>query len=161
MIKKRLSDHISYDEATRSLEGKRLGIENIPNEQQWENMKQWAINIFEPLRYYIGHRIFIWSIFRSEKINEITPGASKNSQHMADNGAAGDLDADVYGGTTNREIFYYILRHLEFDQLIGEGMRDDGDFDWVHVSYNKGNNRKEVLTMVRIDGKPTYQKYNP
>jgi zinc D-Ala-D-Ala carboxypeptidase len=161
IMRENLSTHITYKEATRSMEAKRLGIDNTPDDEQWERMKLLAVNVFEPLRIYFDYPIFIWSIFRSEVINANIRGASKNSQHMANNGAAMDIDADIFGGLTNREIFDYVRKNLEFDQLIGEGMNVE-DFDWIHISYNKVKNRKEVLTMVIQNGLPVYKKFiNP
>jgi len=158
MMKENLSVHITYKEATRSMEAKRLGIDNTPNDEQWGRMKLLAEKVFEPLRTYFDYPIFIWSIFRSAIVNENTRGASKKSQHMAENGAAMDIDADIFGGLTNKEIFDYVRKNLEFDQLIGEGM-DIEDFDWIHISYNEGKNRKEVLTMVIQNGLPAYKKF--
>ena len=48
-----------------------------------------------------------------------------------------DLDADVFGGCTNGEIFQYILNNLTFDQLIWE-FGDQDNPDWVHVVVRDG-----------------------
>jgi hypothetical protein len=46
------------------------------------------------------------------------------------------------GGKTNLEMFHYIKDNLDFDQLIWEF----GDEPrWLHVSYKKQGNRKQVL----------------
>lgn len=152
-----ISPHISYKEATRCEIAKRMGWKNDPDSEQLKRIKTLAEKVFEPIRKYFGIPIFIWSMFRTKQVNEAINGA-KNSQHMANNGAAIDIDAQVYGVLTNKRIFDYVRKNLEFDQLIGEGI-SDGDFDWIHVSYNEGKNRKEILTMISIDGKPTYQKF--
>ena len=73
-------------------------------------------------------------------------------------GQALDLDAHIFGGVTNREIFDYIKDNLEFDQLIFEFGTEE-EPDWVHVSYNKGNNRKQVLRAIRENGKTKYKHY--
>ena len=112
--------------------------------------------VFEPLREHLGVPVFISSMFRSPVLNEALEGA-RNSQHLSNNGAAMDLDAHVFGGTTNRKIGDYIRYNLTFDQLIYEGV-DGNDFAWIHVSYNKGNNRNEVLVMKRKGGKATYKR---
>ena len=97
-------------------------------------------------------------MFRCPEVNELVHG-SPTSQHMANNGAAIDIDADIFGGMTNKEMFDYIRKNLEFDQLILEGLQDDGNGQWVHVSYNEGNNRKQVLTMKNRGGLITYSKF--
>ena len=78
---------------------------------------------------------------------------------MANNGAAMDIDADVYKGVTNSEIFNYILENLNFDQLIWEFGNDENP-DWVHVSYVSDIlNRKEVLKAYKDkDNKTVYKK---
>jgi len=64
-------------------------------------------------------------------------------------GRALDLDADVFGGCTNSQIFEYIRNNLEFDQLIWE-FGDENNPDWVHVSYvYDGINRKRCLKAFR------------
>ena len=71
-------------------------------------------------------------------------------------GRALDLDADVYGGCTNSQIFNWIKENLEFDQLIWE-FGDDDNPDWVHVSYvYDGVNRKRCLKACRDDNGKTY-----
>ena len=156
----KLSNHITLKEAYgRSTTAKRLGITNEPDAEQLVRMKALAENIFEPLREAIGKPIFIHSMFRSLALNEAIGGA-KNSQHMANNGAAMDIDSQIFGGTTNKEIFDYIRKNLDFDQLIGEEFTEDGDYEWIHVSYKDEDNRGQVLEMVRSDdGKATYRVY--
>jgi len=152
-----ISEHISYREAVRSDTAKRMGMDNVPGAEQLKRITTLCKKVFEPLREYMGVPIYISSCFRSPALNKIIGGA-KNSQHLANNGAAFDLDAQVFGGTTNREIGDYIRKNLEFDQLIYEDW-DDGDYAWIHCSYNEGNNRNEVLVMKRINGKVGYERY--
>jgi hypothetical protein len=73
-------------------------------------------------------------------------------------GEAMDLDADVYGGVTNADIFHYIKDNLEFDQLIWEFGTDD-EPSWVHVSLSKRNNRNQVLKAIKVNGKTKYELY--
>ena len=114
MIK--ISDHISYKEATRSVTALRLGIDNTPNEYQLQNMEIIAKKVFEPLREAVNAPIKINSFFRSEKLNKAIGGSTK-SQHCQ--GRAIDID-DVYGSVSNAYMFYYIKDNLDFDQLIWE-----------------------------------------
>lgn len=143
----RVSLHITWAEAIRSDVAKRAGLTNYFTQEQLARMILLADNIFEPLRMHFKVPIFIASFFRSKKLNELVGGA-KNSQHMANNGAAMDLDAEVFGGVTNKELFDYIKDNLPFDQLIWE-FGTELEPDWVHVSYNEGNNRGEILKAVR------------
>jgi hypothetical protein len=71
-------------------------------------------------------------------------------------GRALDLDADVFGGTSNCDVFHYIKNNLEFDQLIWE-FGDEGSPDWVHVSFvYGGDNRKRCLRACRDDNGQVY-----
>lgn len=143
MIK--ISEHISFDEATHSDKAMELAIENIPNVKQLANMLLIANNVFEPLRKIIGKPIKVNSFFRSEKLNSSTKGSSATSQHCALNGAAMDLSATA--GFTNKLIFDTIKNKLKFDQLIWE-FGTNNEPKWVHVSYKQMANRNMVLKSV-------------
>ena len=149
----RISKHISYNEAVHSATAKRRGIENVPNEDQLDNMYRVAEFIFEPLRLYVGGAIKITSFFRSEELNTAIGGSTK-SQHCK--GQAIDID-DVFGYKTNYEMFTYIRDNLDFDQLIYEFGSNDNP-DWVHCSYvSKKENRNRVLRAIRENGKTRYE----
>mgnify|MGYP003111171362 FL=1 len=151
----KLSKNLSLAEATKSLTAKRLGIDNTPDDWVTENLRQVAINIFQPVRDAFRNPIYVSSGYRSADLNTAI-GGSKRSQHVE--GRALDLDADVYGGCTNSQIFNYIKENLEFDQLIWE-FGDESNPDWVHVSFiYDGDNRKRCLKACRDDkGKVYYE----
>ena len=151
-----VSKNISYAEATRSDTAKRLGIDNTPNDEQLENMKNVAENVFQPLREHFGCPIYVSSFFRSEALNRAI-GGSSSSTHMK--GEAMDLDADVYGKISNGVIFHYIKDNLEFDQLIWE-FGDGKNPDWVHVSLSRNNNRNQILVAKRVNAKTVYELYD-
>lgn len=138
----KLSNNLSLSEVTRSAKAKKLGISNNPTEQHLNNLKDIAINIFQVVRDYFGVPIFISSGYRSKELNKNIKGASLTSHHAV--GMALDLDADVFGGVTNKEIFDYIRKNLEFTQLIWEYGTDENPA-WVHVSYDKNNLKKQIL----------------
>ena len=156
----KISKHITYNEATSSYLALKYGIINIPNEFQLKNMILLAEAIFEPLREFVGRPIAVTSFFRSKALNSKLKG-SRTSQHMANNGAAMDLDADIYGYITNKDIFDYIKDNLNFDQLIAEYPDDKGNPSWVHVSYKEKGNRKQVFIAYPIgNGRTKYIPYN-
>jgi len=149
----RISKNITYKEAIHSNTAKRMGIENIPNEEQIANMFTIAEMIFQPLRSFVGGPIKITSFFRSPKLNQAI-GGSKSSQHCK--GQAMDLD-DVYGHKTNAEMFMYIRENLDFDQLIWE-FGDEENPNWIHVSYvDKQKNRNRCLKAYKDNGKTKYK----
>ena len=150
----RISDNITLREATKSNTALRLNINNTPNDYQTGNMVAIAINIFEPLRKWVGGAIRINSFYRSEKLNQAIGGSSR-SQHCQ--GRAMDID-DNFGHKTNAEMFNYIKQNLSYDQMIWE-FGDDSNPDWVHVSYvSKDQNRGRCLRAEKIDGKTQYRE---
>ena len=148
----RISKHITYKEATRSSTALRLGIENVPNQYELQNMEMVAKHVFEPLREAVDAPIKINSFFRCEELNKAIGGSAK-SQHCQ--GRAIDID-DVYGNVSNAFMYYYIKDNLNFDQLIWE-FGTDASPDWVHVSYvDADSNRKRCLRAIRENGKTKY-----
>lgn len=149
----RISEHISYKEGIKSNTATRLGIKNTPDDYQITNMVNIGVNVFEPLREYVGGPIRINSFYRCEELNRAIGGSSR-SQHCE--GRAIDLD-DTLGHKTNAEMYQYIKDNLSFDQLIWE-FGDDTNPDWIHVSYvHPDENRKRCLRAERINGKTTYR----
>ena len=148
-----ISKHISNKEGVYSRTALRLGIENKPNEKQLANMKLLAEEVFEPLRAYVGGPIKINSFFRSPELNKAIGGSAK-SQHC--HGQAIDLD-DTFGRCTNAEMYEFIKKHLDFDQMIWE-FGDDENPDWVHVSYvSEKQNRNRCLQAYKENGKTRYK----
>jgi len=141
---KKISENISYKEAVRSETAKRLGISNKPKKEHIENMELIAEKIFQPLREWVDHPIRINSFYRSEELNSRIGGAV-SSAHK--DGLAIDLDS--LGGKTNLEMLHYIKDNLEFDVLINEYPNEEGEPKWIHVSWNKKKNRKQVLEIKR------------
>ena len=152
----KLTKNLTLAEVTKSATAKRKGISNEPTIEHLENLKAVAENIFQPIRNKFGVPLAVTSAYRSMDLNRVI-GGSLASQHCK--GEALDLDADVFGGLSNKEIFLFIKDHLVFDQLIWEFGNAENP-DWVHVSYKKsGINRGEVLRAVRKEGKVRYEFY--
>lgn len=139
-----LSTHVSYNEAVHSQTASRLGIDNNIPQDLLPSAIDVAVEIYEKIRSHFGFAIYISSFFRCEKLNKLV-GGKKNSQHIK--AEAIDLDCDVWGGCSNRELALWVRDNLEFDQLIFEGQRIDGTGGWIHISYRRGRNRKQVLSI--------------
>ena len=131
----------------------RLNIKNNPNAEQMKNMVAIAEEVFEPLRMWVNGPIKINSFFRSPELNKAIGGSSK-SQHC--HGQAIDID-DTFGRATNAEMFEFIKKHLDFDQIIWE-FGDEDNPDWVHVSYvSEEQNRNRCLQAYKENGKTKYK----
>jgi zinc D-Ala-D-Ala carboxypeptidase len=136
-----ISKWISYGEAIRSDTASRLGIPNIPNEEQLAAMKYVATEIFDKVREHFGP-LHVNSFLRVPELNNSTPGASKTSSHMK--GEA--IDMSLLG--RNVEVFKYIKENidtLDADQIIWE-FGNKAEPAWVHVSKRANQkNRREIL----------------
>ena len=147
-----ISKHISYKEGVYSRTATRLNIDNKPNDDQMQNMCLIAEEVFEPLRVWVGGPIKINSFFRSPELNKAIGGSTK-SQHC--HGQAIDLD-DTFGRATNAEMYEFIRKYLDFDQMIWE-FGDEDNPDWVHVSYvSEDKNRNRCLKAYKENGKTKY-----
>jgi hypothetical protein len=145
-----LSAHFNLAEFTRSESAKRHNVSNQPTKEHLDNIKILCERVLEPLRMKFGP-IIISSGYRSKVLNHYIGGSLK-SQHCE--GKAADIDIEDMGGATNKEIFEYIKNNLEFDQLINEF-----NYSWVHVSYNLGKNRKQVLDALKVNNKTVYANH--
>jgi len=130
-----ISEHITLEEATRSQTAIRKGIVNIPNEHEIKNMEVVAKACFEPLREWYGKPLKISSFFRCDALNKEIKG-SKTSQHVQ--GKA--IDIDTGSREENEKLFNWAKANLKYDQLI-----DEYNFSWVHISFDLGHNRNQVL----------------
>lgn len=131
----KISKNISIDEATLSPTALRLGIDNTPNDEILENMKLVAERCFEPIREWYGKPIKVNSFYRCDALNRAVKG-SATSQHVQ--GKAIDISTGTKAG--NKLIYDWAKENIIFDQLINEY-----DYAWVHISYNKNNNRNQTL----------------
>ena len=148
-----ISPHISKKEGIRSITALRLGINNVPGDNELKNMKLVAKKVFEPLRDFVDGPIRINSFFRNIPLNKAI-GGSRKSQHCK--GQAIDID-DTFGVMPNSAMFNWIQDNADFDQLIWE-FGDQDNPDWVHVSYvDSTSNRNRCLQAYRENGKTKYK----
>jgi len=125
-----------------------------------------TIKVLQPVRDQFGPTK-INSCFRSEPLNTLIGGSSK-SQHCC-SGTSAAADIEIFSEEiSNLQLAQWIKDNLEFDQLILEnyaperiskitGKPEGPNSGWVHVSYSStGENRKEVLRMVKKNGKHKY-----
>jgi hypothetical protein len=140
----KLSDHVTLAEFEHT-------SHNIPNKMNEAHIASATLlcnKVFEPLRLYLGRAITISSGYRSPALNRAI-GGSATSQHSK--AEAIDVNIGAKG-------FFYIKDNLEFDQLIWE-FGTDHEPAWVHVSYKKSGNRKQVLKAIKSNGKTKYINY--
>lgn len=124
-----------YKEFVKSDAATRLGINNIPTDEEWEKIELLAVMVLQPVRNHFG-RIRITSGFRAKKLNK-TIGGSTTSNHCR--GEASDIEP-LEEGVTLLDVIKWIYENLEFRTLILE-FPPDG---WVHVVYREGGNLKRL-----------------
>lgn len=154
----KISEHLDLSEVIRSESAKRLGIRNMPTEKEIANLRILAEKVFEPIRAHFRVPIRITSGYRSPILNKAIGGAT-NSDHTRGEALDIDMDGSPHG-VSNADVFSFIRKKLDFQQLIWE-FGDNKNPDWVHVSYKaNGGNKKQVLRAVKVKGKTTYIPYN-
>lgn len=129
--------HFTINELSRSSVAQSKEIDNKPDAVQVAALTALVDNVLDPLRERFGRPIIVNSGFRCPELNKAVKGAA-TSQHVK--GEAADLDTGTKEG--NKKLFDIIRKELPFDQLI-----DEKGFSWVHVSYKKAGNRKQILKL--------------
>jgi len=147
----KLSANFSLAELTKSETALRHDLDNTPSLREIDNLQALVDNVLQPIRDYYGMSVRVNSGFRHPNVNAAV-GGSKTSDHCK--GMAADIEI---AGVPNADLAQWIADNLTFRQLILEfytrGIPDSG---WVHVSYNPDDNKKQVMTATKIDGKTTY-----
>lgn len=150
-----LTKNFTLEELSNSTTAKRLGIDNIPNNEQVNNLRLLCEKVLQPIREKYGKPIIVSSGFRCEKLNKAI-GGSKTSEHRY--GMAADFHSLSDTLSDNKALWNLIMTmNLNFGQLIYEYGSDAGP-DWIHISYNDKNNRKQILRCKKVNGKASYSK---
>lgn len=115
-------------------------IENTPDNPTIERMQALMDECLDKVREMWGKPIGVKSGYRSAELNKAVGGA-KNSQHLR--GEAADITTG--SKDNNRKLFDLIVASdIPFDQLI-----DENNYKWLHISYRKEGNRKQVLHKIK------------
>lgn len=124
---------VIFDHALRGPSG------GLTLEQLLCNLKMLAINVVEPIQAHYT-QAFLTNTWRPEGIG------SPTSQHPK--GMAVDIQ---FKNATKKDYFaiaQWIRDNIVFDQLLLEYKTTGSGLPWIHVSFNKADNRKQVLTLL-------------
>ncbi len=126
MKKIQITKHFDLSEFTHSKTAIENKINNTPEAIDIKYIKELAKNVLEPIREHFNAPLIITSGFRCQKLNMLIGGA-RQSQHIL--GQACDF---YVKGVNNQEVCDWIIKNIEFDQLILEP-------NWIHISFRKQN----------------------
>lgn len=128
--------YFTLKEMISSNTAKEKNIDNAPTWSVVLNLLELVQNVLDPIREAYKKPITVNSGYRCLSLNRQV-GSKDNSQHVL--GQAADIT--VGSKEANKQLFEFIQSNIDaWDQLI-----DECDYQWIHISYNKDNNRKQVL----------------
>jgi zinc D-Ala-D-Ala carboxypeptidase len=146
-----LTQNFTLSEMTKSETALRYGMANDPTETEIENMRLLCEKVLQPVRNYYGMGVKVNSGYR-HPLGKRQGWWQCNIRPLQ--GFAADIEIP---GIANADLAEWIKDNCEFKQLILEfytpGIPDSG---WVHVSYDLSDNKKQVLTATKKDGKTVY-----
>lgn len=148
----KLSENFTLSEMIKSDTALRHDMDNTPGDAEIENLRKLAENVLQRVRDHYKRGVKVNSGYRAPDVNAKV-GGSRTSDHCM--GQAADIEIP---GVPNADLAEWIRDNCEFRQLILEfytpGIPDSG---WVHVSYVEGDNKGQVMTALKENGKTVYK----
>ena len=152
-----ISKNFTLEELLKSPTALQWGFDEqfTPPEDVVENLINLVVHILQPLRDKLGHPIRITSGYRCPRVNSKAGGATKTI-----NGKVVQTSDHVFGRAADIEV---VVNGKEANNLIIDALRElikDKDFEWnqiileyntrfnpswIHISYRKDKNRKQIL----------------
>lgn len=126
--------YIKAAEMTYSYTAHRLGIKNVPEDDDIIDNINYTIEQLDELRRLYNKPIIITSGYRCPQLNKAVRG-KQNSQHCK--GQAADLKYDP-------ELLQFIIGNFHYDQLIEETSKRT---KWIHISFNKEKERMQYIKL--------------
>ncbi len=133
--------YFSISELVHSDIAVKYNINNMPDIIHLDNILNLIYYVLQPIRLKFG-TVVVSGGYRSyslwNKLKQLGYNPAKDSQHLR--GQAADI---LVPSRNLKEVFRWIRDNLEYDQLLYE-YNSKGDV-WIHVSFNKGKNRKKAI----------------
>lgn len=124
--------HVVFDNALRAGEAG-LSLEEIVC-----NLKLLAVNCLEPIRATYPNA-FVTNTWRR-------PSGNPLSQHPK--GMAADIQFRNVAKSAYFDIAQWIKDNVSYDQLLLEYKTTGSGLPWIHISFDKSKQRKQVLTLL-------------
>lgn len=119
----------------------KYNINNMPDISHLDSMLDLIYYVLQPTRLHFG-TVIVSGGYRSyalwNKLKQLGYNPAKNSQHLR--GQAADI---IVPSRNLKDVFKWMRDNLEYDQLLYE--YDSKGNVWIHVSFNKGKNRKQAI----------------
>ena len=133
--------YFSMTELLHSDIADKYNINNMPTDKKhYDNMLDLIHYVLQPTRLHFG-RVDV-ACYRSyalwNKLKQLGFNPAKDSQHLR--GQAVDITVPSHN---LKDVFKWMKENIEYDQLLYE--YDSKGNKWIHVSYNKGKNRKQAI----------------
>lgn len=119
--------YFTIEEFTRSETAERLDIDNTPEDDEVEHIKE-LISVLDGLRESWGSAILVTSGYRCRGLNQAAGGA-KRSAHMC--GYAADLVPLNGKIKAFKEFCLDYFKDADYDELI---LETKGESEWVHFA---------------------------
>lgn len=132
--------YFTIAELCKSNTAQAKGIDNTPTAEVEANLKALIENVLDPIREEYVRPLNVNCGYRCPALNKAVGGVA-TSQHLK--GEA----ADIANSIAIQDVVLTMIKRgeLNFDQLIIEKPNAQGIGAWLHISYRKSNNRKQVL----------------
>jgi len=134
-IVKTTASNFTYKEMMHSATAIRYGINNTPNDEQWDCIEDLVQYILQPVRLQFGS-IKITSGFRTKELC-VKIGSSTSSNHAR--GQAADIEP-VNTSIKLYDVMEWIYHNCEFREIIAEYFPNG----WIHVAYREGANNRQI-----------------
>ena len=127
--------YFKFIEMIRSAKADEFSIDNFPKDCDVIDNIIFTMECLDKIRDEYGLPLYISSGYRCPELNKKVGGKEK-SQHLK--GQAADINLGSV--EKNRAFFNWCQFNADFDQLI-----DESNYQWVHISFKKSGNRKQIL----------------
>lgn len=127
-----LSKYLKVKDFTHSAKAVIYNIDNSLPEEHLQDAKN-ICAVYDTIYDHFNGNVILSSGYRCPELN-VKVGGSKTSQHKL----AQAIDVEGKGGIRNRDILYWVMRHLKYNQLIWE-FGTAVEPAWCHVGFGIKN----------------------
>ena len=139
-----ITRNFSLEEFVKSETAKKYNIDNTPPQNVINNIVS-LCGVLQKIRDKYGKPIHINSGYRCPKLNSKV-GGSKTSQHM--NGSAADIS--VGSVKQNKELFDFIVKMANNEEIQFRQLIDEYDYKWVHIAVNCKENSLKINQILHL-----------